>query len=106
MGFIMRNETFICENCGYHVSLHPGGSARNHCPKCLASKHVDDQMPGDRESTCYGIMQPIGMDYRKGKGDVIRQKCNTCGKEMVNIVAPDDEIIAFVRKLNAGRVVS
>jgi hypothetical protein len=48
-------------------------------------------------------MKPIAMDYRKWKWDVIRQKCTTCGKEMVNIVAPDDEIIAFVRKLNAWR---
>lgn len=59
MAFIMRNESFICEHCGFEVSPHPSGSARNHCPKCLYSKHVDEDSPGDRLATCYGLMEPI-----------------------------------------------
>ena len=100
MGFIMRNESFICENCGQEVLEHPAGSARNHCPKCLYSKHVDEDSPGDRLATCHGLMEPIGIDYRKNKGDMIRHRCQKCGKEMLNIVAPDDEFLGFVRKLN------
>ena len=67
MGFIMRNETFICENCRTEVSLHPTGSARNHCPVCLYSLHVDQSLPGDRLSTCHALMRPVGIDYKKNK---------------------------------------
>lgn len=97
MTFIMRNETFACRKCGKHVGLHPTGSARNHCPFCLYSLHVDDQFPGDRASECHGLMAPVGIDYRKNKGDMIRHRCETCGKEMLNIVAPDDDFLGFVR---------
>lgn len=96
----MRNESFTCDNCGQEVSIHPSGSARNHCPFCLSSKHVDDKKPGDRLSLCHGPMKPVGMDYRKGKGDMIRHRCEFCGKEMLNKLAPDDDIIGFVRKNN------
>ena len=98
MGFIMINESFTCVHCGRTAEKHPTGSARNHCPHCLCSLHVDDVKPGDRLSDCHGLMIPIGMDHRKGKGEVIRQKCQKCGKEMVNIIAPDDEVIEFVRE--------
>lgn len=96
----MRNESFVCENCALDVSHHPKGSARNHCPYCLVSKHVDDLLPGDRLSECHGLMIPIGADYKKGKGDMIRQKCKKCGKEMLNMLAPDDDFLSFVRKIN------
>jgi ssDNA-binding Zn-finger/Zn-ribbon topoisomerase 1 len=48
-------------------------------------------------------MEPIGIDYRKNKGDMIRHRCKKCGKEMLNIVAPDDDFISFIRKLNKNR---
>lgn len=67
MAFIMRNETFTCEHCGEKITIHPTGSARNHCPYCLYSKHVDDAFPGDRASGCCGLMEPIGTDWKKGK---------------------------------------
>jgi hypothetical protein len=49
-------------------------------------------------------MKPIGIDYRKGKGEVIRQKCQKCGKEMVNMLAPDDDVIGFVRMLHKEKM--
>jgi hypothetical protein len=63
----MINENFICENCGFEVTKHPEGSARNHCPNCLYSKHLDQDFPGDRASDCGGIMQPVGIDHKKNK---------------------------------------
>jgi len=48
-------------------------------------------------------MEPVGIDYKKNKGDMIRHKCKKCGKEIPNIVAPDDDFVAFVRKLNKNR---
>ncbi len=96
----MRNESFICLHCKKEVVKHPTGSARNHCPYCLTSLHVDEKKPGDRLATCHGLMKPVGIDYRKSKGDMIRHRCEKCGKEMLNIVAPDDDFLEFVRKRN------
>ena len=58
--FTMRDEDFICDVCGEKVSPL-GYTARDHCPKCLCSKHVDI-MPGDRKNTCLGLLEPIGIE--------------------------------------------
>jgi predicted RNA-binding Zn-ribbon protein involved in translation (DUF1610 family) len=61
---ILRNnpqESFICLSCGKGVAaLEHGGQHRYHCPNCLSSYHVDI-IPGDRRSSCCGIMEPIGV---------------------------------------------
>jgi DNA-directed RNA polymerase subunit RPC12/RpoP len=41
----MINESFTCEHCGKDIEKHPEGSARNHCPYCLSSKHMDETFP-------------------------------------------------------------
>ena len=88
--FTMLNETFICENCNFEVSKHPSGSARNHCPNCLYSKHLDAEFPGDRASDCHGLMRVIWLDHRKNKGLMLVHECSTCWKKMLNRVAEDD----------------
>ena len=65
MPFIMRNESFTCQSCHKRVSEHPTGSARNHCPYCLCSLHVDRDFPWDRASQCRGIMDPYAIDQTK-----------------------------------------
>ena len=45
-------EDFVCTVCGQQVE---GNGYTNHCPKCLSSLHVDIN-PGDRASSCYGVM--------------------------------------------------
>jgi len=102
MGFVMRNESFVCEHCGKTVPPHPEGSARNHCPFCLHSKHLDDEFPGDRASECGGLMEPVDIDFRKKNGWVIVHKCKKCGKTIVNKLAPDDEYLEFMKEL-AGK---
>jgi len=101
MAFIMRNESFSCLHCGKKVSPHPAGSARNHCPYCLYSLHVDADSPGDRASDCGGLMAPIAREYRKNKGDMILHRCQTCGKEIPNKIAPDDDFLGWVRDFNS-----
>ena len=96
----MINDNFICENCGFEVTKHPEGSARNHCPICLYSKHLDQDFPGDRASDCGGIMQPVGIDHKKNKWNMIRHRCIKCKKEILNKVAPDDNFLDFVKKVN------
>jgi hypothetical protein len=57
---------------------------------------VDELAPGDRESECMSLMEPIGMDIPKKGERMIRHRCLTCGKEMRNMVAPDDDLDAII----------
>ena len=93
--FIARQEPFVCENCGANVAPLENGSYRNHCPRCLWSKHVDDKGPGDRASVCGGLMKPIALDQKQKKGFVIIHKCKTCGKQIPNRAAVDDDLLSF-----------
>ncbi len=92
MTFIARQEPFTCEHCGASVEPLENGSYRNHCPHCLYSKHVDSKGPGDRASTCGGLMAPVGLDQRSGKGFMIIHRCTRCIKELPNKAAPDDDL--------------
>jgi len=87
--FHMIDEDFICENCNKKVSaLHY--TARDHCPYCLYSKHVDIN-PGDRASTCQGLLRPIGIEKFKSTYKIL-YICNKCGQQHKNIVARDDSM--------------
>ena len=87
--FTMRDEEFICENCGQLVSPL-GYTARDHCPHCLYSKHVDI-MPGDRANECKGLLKPIGIEKFKDTYKIL-YKCNKCHKPHKNIMAKDDDM--------------
>lgn len=95
MTFIARQEPFICEHCGKTVEPLAHGSYRNHCPHCLWSKHVDRDGPGDRQSSCGGLMQPVGLDQRGGKGWLVLHACTKCDKRIPNKAAPDDDLAGF-----------
>lgn len=89
-----ENKGFICEQCGHKVLPLTNGSYRNHCPFCLYSKHLDSE-PGDRQCSCSGLMEPIGLQYNSQKGFQIIHECIRCGQRKVNRVAertvqPDD----------------
>jgi hypothetical protein len=98
MTFITRQEQFICEHCGAHVEPLDHGSCRNHCPICLYSKHVDKDGPGDRLSTCLGLMRPDHLDQDGKKGWMIVHICQKCGKTIPNKAAEDDCIIEFMER--------
>ena len=85
--FNMINESFVCENCLKKVPISDY-TARDHCPYCLYSKHVDI-MPGDRLNNCHGLLKPIGLEKFKQSFKII-YKCNKCGELHKNIVANDD----------------
>ena len=88
--FVVIDEQFVCENCGFNVPKL-GYSCRNHCPKCLHSKHVDKN-PGDREELCHGDLEPISLEIDSKKGYVIVFKCKKCGKLRKNKAAKDDNM--------------
>ncbi|EKE00214.1 MAG: hypothetical protein ACD_22C00075G0002 [uncultured bacterium] len=88
----MQDSTFICVNCGKSVSLvAPGTHNRNHCPFCLYSLHVDNEV-GDRTSTCLGLMVPTGKMLKPDGEEVLVHKCEKCGFVRKNRVAGDDDI--------------
>ena len=87
--FIMKDENFICENCNKEVNKL-GYTARDHCPFCLYSKHVDIN-PGDRQNTCKGLLKPIGIEKFKDSFKIL-YKCNKCNMEHKNIMAIDDNM--------------
>ncbi|MCF2875223.1 MULTISPECIES: RNHCP domain-containing protein [unclassified Tenacibaculum] len=83
-------ESFICASCGKGVTpLEIGGKHRNHCPHCLSSLHIDIT-PGDRRSSCRGIMKPISIYVQKNKEWSIIHKCNKCNTIRMNRIAADD----------------
>jgi len=87
--FTMRDEEFICENCGKKVEKL-NVTARDHCPYCLYSKHVDIY-PGDRENPCKGLLKPIGIEKFKDTYKII-YICQKCKETHKNIMARDDNI--------------
>lgn len=85
----MLNEEFICENCGEQVSKS-NYTARDHCPYCLYSKHVDIN-PGDRLNNCKGLLKPIGIEKFKDTYKII-YKCDKCKQIHKNIMLKDDDM--------------
>ena len=87
--FTMRNEDFICEHCGAEVKKSDY-TARDHCPFCLYSKHVDIN-PGDRMNSCHGLLKPIGIEKFKDTYKIIYQ-CEKCHQLHKNIALKDDSM--------------
>lgn len=86
--FNMINENFKCEYCGKMVSKS-NYTARDHCPYCLYSKHLDIN-PGDRSNSCQGLMKPIGIEKFKD-GFKIIYECLNCHEKHKNIALRDDD---------------
>jgi hypothetical protein len=95
------NRDFTCKQCGRPVSagrIVAGVGNRNHCPHCLASRHLDLERAGDRLSACKGSMQAAGLTLKRSKkkyqdeGELmIVHLCIECGKVSANRLAADDD---------------
>ncbi|NTV44587.1 MAG: RNHCP domain-containing protein [Candidatus Yonathbacteria bacterium] len=92
--FQRMKEDFICAQCGARVS---GDGYTNHCPVCLWSKHVD-VYPGDRASSCGGLMCPETM-FVTGSERTITHRCVVCGHKKNNRVASNDNEDALIALL-------
>ena len=93
--FRMIDESLTCGVCGKKVEPL-GYTARDHCPYCLSSIHLDIN-PGDRLSTCHGIMQPIGIENAKKGEYKIVYKCTQCGLIKRNKKAIDDNMDLIIK---------
>ncbi len=89
-------DGFTCNRCGWEVVGEAVGTEhRNHCPRCLWSRHLDVQ-PGDRAAGCGGDMEPIAI-WVRGKGEwAIIHRCQDCGAVRSNRVAGDDNEMALL----------
>ena len=92
--FTMRDESFTCLVC--HKYVEPlNYTARDHCPNCLYSLHLDDN-PGDRLNTCHGLLKPIDIEKYKDTYKII-YKCLKCGLIKKNIIAKDDNFDTIIK---------
>ena len=98
----IENTSFICEFCQENVLPLSNGSYRNHCPFCFYSKHVDDLIPGDRNSSCKGLMKPIDIKYHSKRIPIGPCMCGM-QKEQVNKIAQNtvqsDNVVQLMKKL-------
>ncbi len=107
-----RNQGFRCVNsaCRSWVPLHDlmGTKNRNHCPCCLASKHVDEKT-GDRSAECGSRMDAIALTTKKerqnryaeeheSRGELMLvHECSGCGFHRINRIAADDNDYVILR---------
>lgn len=96
----MKDEEFICENCKKNVSKL-NYTARDHCPYCLYSKHVDI-FPGDRSNMCKGLLEPIEIEKFKDTFKII-YLCKKCQQVHKNIMAIDDNIDKIIELSNKNK---
>jgi hypothetical protein len=94
-----RREThgFQCVKCSLFIAAEAYGTRhRNHCPRCLWSRHVDDE-PGDRAAACRAPMAPIGVEVR-GDGEwAVIHRCAGCRTIRTNRIAGDDSELALLQ---------
>ena len=95
--------SFICSVCGEKNEVNDliGTKNRNHCHKCLNSKHLDLDVSGDRASDCLGTMVPIALTFKQEGVDKYGKKkqgelmivhlCAKCRKISINRLAGDDD---------------
>jgi hypothetical protein len=90
--FQRTKEDFACEHCGFIIH---GSGYTNHCPNCLWSKHVDIN-PGDRQATCQGMMEPIGVELKGGEYSILH-RCVRCGFMRRNKTSKEDNFESLLQ---------
>ncbi|WTW99798.1 RNHCP domain-containing protein [Streptomycetaceae bacterium NBC_01309] len=93
-----RGDSFRCVGCRLDVPLRaPGTAHRNHCPHCLASRHVDGRTPGDRSAECRAPMAALTVGVRENGEWMLVHQCRGCGTLRANRIAGDDNPVALMR---------
>lgn len=89
------SQTFTCLLCG--LAVHAlSGEPRDHCPSCLSSLHVHDQVE-DGVSDCDGRMTAISVVVpRDGKWRLVH-RCVRCDELSESAVATDDNPLVLMR---------
>ena len=93
-----RATTFRCGRCSLDVSTDaPGTAHRNHCPNCLWSRHLDDDVPGDRDADCGSPMEPFAVATRRDGEWSLVHRCLACQELHVNRTAGDDNPLLLLQ---------
>ena len=92
--FKMIDEPFKCIVCQREVEPLQY-TARDHCPYCLASIHIDN-FPGDRANKCLGILKPIDIEKKEDTYKIV-YKCSKCHMIKKNIMAQDDNFDEIIK---------
>jgi ribosomal protein L37E len=95
--FQRTKEDFTCQRCGFFVK---GNGYTNHWSQCLWSKHVDLN-PGDRKAKCQGLMEPVGIELKRGEY-IIVHRCISCGFEKRNKMSEDDNFNTVLKILGSS----
>jgi hypothetical protein len=67
-----------------------------HCRLDLWSRHLDDDVPGDRAADCAGSMEPIAVCVR-GDGEwALVHRCGGCDTVRLNRIAGDDNPLTLM----------
>ncbi len=105
---------FYCLGCHKAVLAHSAVSGvqhRNHCPYCLASRHLDLFVAGDRLATCRAIMPAVGVTVKQtrkkypahAQGELMLiHLCAGCGHISINRLAADDDPQRVLALLTEG----
>ncbi len=105
---------FTCMHCGSFVSADAALSGvhnRNHCPYCLASRHLDLFEAGDRLAACKGAMLPVALTWKRslkkyarpGDGELMLvHRCRDCDRLSINRIAADDDNALILSLLHAA----
>ena len=94
-----KNDGFQCQYCG-EKNPPAKKTCRNHCKKCLTSKHVDKNFPGDRAANCGGKMIPVSI-LGQFPNIKILHRCDKCGVTKKNKTACDDNFENIMKILNS-----
>ena len=106
-----KTEEFECQHCNKFINAKnfTGSLHRNHCPYCLYSMHVDDNIAGDRLSLCQSLMKPIALTFKQegvdkyghlkqGELMLVHYCLNPdCQKININRIASDDKPKEIIR---------
>ncbi|MDV8003504.1 MULTISPECIES: RNHCP domain-containing protein [unclassified Rhodococcus (in: high G+C Gram-positive bacteria)] len=91
-------SSFRCLTCRLDIPTEaPGTAHRNHCPNCLASRHVDGRIPGDRAQQCRGAMAALSLTVRHDGEWMLVHQCLECNTLKVNRIAGDDNALVLLR---------
>ncbi|MEV0087390.1 RNHCP domain-containing protein [Saccharopolyspora sp. NPDC050642] len=91
-------RSFRCVGCRLDIAATaPGTAHRNHCPICLASRHVDELVPGDRRSLCGARMDAIAVIAHDDGEWALLHQCARCQRLGTNRIAGDDNPLQLVR---------
>jgi hypothetical protein len=63
----------------------------------LWSRHLDDDVPGDRDADCGSSMEPIAISVRGGGEWVVIHRCVACDVIHLNRAAADDNPLLLLR---------